>query len=136
MFNSPQYNYLTNKEITEELKYQGAMISKAYRIKSNHEHTSNKILLEFTEKAPLLVQFDGYIQIIMDYKNQVRFCSKCKAWGHHTMNCKNKMRCGNCGVGTMTIAHLLDSNVPTVEAPTIQKTTNVVTTLRRKKQLN
>ncbi|KAL3870832.1 hypothetical protein ACJMK2_038869 [Sinanodonta woodiana] len=65
-------------------------------MKSNHEHTSNKILLEFTEKAPLLVQFDGYIQIIMDYKNQVRFCSKCKAWGHYTRNCKNKMRCGNC----------------------------------------
>ncbi|KAL3853858.1 hypothetical protein ACJMK2_013157 [Sinanodonta woodiana] len=32
----------------------------------------------------------------MDYKNQVRFCSKCKAWGHYTRNCKNKMRCGNC----------------------------------------
>ncbi|KAL3853879.1 hypothetical protein ACJMK2_013178 [Sinanodonta woodiana] len=92
-----KYNYLTNKEITDELKYQGAMISKAYRMKSNHEHTSNKILLEFTEKAPLLVQFDGYIQIIMDYKNQVRFCSKCKAWGHYTRNCKNKMRCENCG---------------------------------------
>ncbi|KAL3885699.1 hypothetical protein ACJMK2_025745 [Sinanodonta woodiana] len=93
----PKYNYLTNKKITEELKYQGAMISKAYRMKSNHEHTSNKILLEFTEKAPLLVQFDGYIQIIMDYEKQVRFCSKCKAWGHYTRNCKNKIRCGNCG---------------------------------------
>ncbi|KAL3883098.1 hypothetical protein ACJMK2_029391 [Sinanodonta woodiana] len=66
----PKYNYLTNKEITEELKYQGTMISKAYRMKSSNEHTSNKILLEFTEKAPLLVQFDGYIQIIMDYKTK------------------------------------------------------------------
>ncbi|KAL3855524.1 hypothetical protein ACJMK2_014731 [Sinanodonta woodiana] len=33
----------------------------------------------------------------MDYKNQVRFCSKCKAWGHYTSSCKNKLRCGNCG---------------------------------------
>ncbi|KAL3874235.1 hypothetical protein ACJMK2_037278, partial [Sinanodonta woodiana] len=66
----PKYNYLTNKEITEELKYHGTMISKAYRMKSSNEHTSNKILLEFTEKTPLLVQFDGYIHIIMDYKTK------------------------------------------------------------------
>ncbi|KAL3869793.1 hypothetical protein ACJMK2_042430 [Sinanodonta woodiana] len=93
----PKYNSFTNKEITDELKYQGAMISKAYRMKSSNELTSNKILLEFTEKAPLLVQFDGYIQIIMDYKNQVRFCSKCKALGDYTRKCKSIMRCGNCG---------------------------------------
>ncbi|KAL3865711.1 hypothetical protein ACJMK2_043073 [Sinanodonta woodiana] len=93
----PKYNYLTNKEITEELKYQGAMISKVYRMNSSDEHTSSKILLKFIGKAALLVQFDGYIQIIMDYKNQVRFCSKCKAWGHYTRNCKNGMRYGNCG---------------------------------------
>ncbi|KAL3841711.1 hypothetical protein ACJMK2_019817 [Sinanodonta woodiana] len=47
----PKYNSLTNKEITEELKYQGSMISKAYIMKSSNEHTLNKILLEFTEKA-------------------------------------------------------------------------------------